>query len=127
MDETAEQTSLSLTNSEKERLSELEETVERGLETFVEVGRALMEIRDQRLYRADYDTFEAYCRERWGHQVDWAYKQIRASRVVENVSHGIDRPPVDDEDIRTLKPTRPLPTSERVARPLTKLPEDERA
>jgi hypothetical protein len=48
------------------RLSELETTIERGLKTFVEVGNALAEIRDSRLYRESYATFEDYCRERWG-------------------------------------------------------------
>jgi hypothetical protein len=37
-----------------DRLRELEEVVERGLATFVEVGRALQEIRDAQLYRATH-------------------------------------------------------------------------
>lgn len=41
-----------LTTTETERLTDLETTIERGLKTFVEVGQALMEIRDGRLYRA---------------------------------------------------------------------------
>jgi hypothetical protein len=33
----------------------------------IDVGLALLEIRDQRLYReAGYRTFEEYCKERWG-------------------------------------------------------------
>lgn len=47
-------------------LAECEEVIERGLATFVEVGEALLEIRDSRLYRETHDTFEFYCRERWG-------------------------------------------------------------
>jgi hypothetical protein len=46
------------------RLETLERVIESGLRTFVEVGEALMEIRDQRLYQDA--TFEDYCRERWG-------------------------------------------------------------
>ena len=51
---------------EAEKLARHEQVIERGLATFVEVGEALSEIRDARLYRESHTTFEAYCRERWG-------------------------------------------------------------
>jgi hypothetical protein len=54
-----------LTASEKGRLDQLEEKIERGLKTFIEVGTALREIRDKRLCRQTHGTFEDYCRERW--------------------------------------------------------------
>lgn len=38
----------------------LERKVERA---FYEAGKALMEIRDRRLYRSTYKTFEEYCRD----------------------------------------------------------------
>ena len=47
-------------------LAELEEIVERGKATFIEVGLALREIRDGRLYKKNYSSFEEYCRFRWG-------------------------------------------------------------
>lgn len=67
------------------RLAHLEGVIERGLETFVEVGRALMEIRDQRLYRETHKTFEAYCRERWGWGRNYANKQITAAEVAKEL------------------------------------------
>jgi hypothetical protein len=54
-----------LAPDESQRLAELEAVVERGLTTFIEVGEALREIRDARLYKASHGTFEAYLRERW--------------------------------------------------------------
>ena len=42
-----------------------EMVIEMGWSTFVEVGLALARIRDARLYRIEFDTFETYCRERW--------------------------------------------------------------
>src|SRR5204862_6589885 len=42
-----------------------EAIIAKGWETFVDVGRALTVIRNKRLYRADYETFEAYCRQKW--------------------------------------------------------------
>lgn len=81
--------------SEKKRLAELEAVVERGLQTFVEVGAALMEIRDSRLYREHYDTFANYCRERWGVQRRRAYQLMDAAAVVGNVKDFSHPPQVE--------------------------------
>lgn len=68
-----------------ERLNELELVIEKGLQTFVEVGNALMEIRDTRLYREQFGTFEDYCRDRWGMSKMHAYRLIDAAQVVTNL------------------------------------------
>jgi hypothetical protein len=47
-----------LTSVEKTRFAELESVVETHLETFLTVGRALCEIRNKRLYRQYWTTFE---------------------------------------------------------------------
>jgi hypothetical protein len=49
---------LSVTESAK--LENLEEVIDGGLKSFIEVGRALMEIREGRLYRATHMQFESY-------------------------------------------------------------------
>ena len=56
--------------------------------------------------RATHKTFEDYCREKWGIERRQAYRLIDASEVSKNVSQG----------------TQTQPTTERQARPLTKLP-----
>jgi hypothetical protein len=99
-----------------------EQTIERGLKTFVEVGTALAAIRDERLYRDGYETFEAYCKGRWGWERRHAYRLMDAAGVVANVSQG-----THSRIKITLGGPPPLPDSERVARPLTKLPADEQA
>ncbi len=71
-----------LTIAEKEVLADCERVVEAGLETFVEVGRALMAIRDRRLYREGHATFEDYCVTRWRLSSSRARQLIRASQVV---------------------------------------------
>ncbi len=43
------------------RLKELEGIIRRGKEVFLEVGRALEEIRLRRLYYPEHETFAAYC------------------------------------------------------------------
>ena len=62
-------------------LATCEQVIERGLTTFVEVGQALVRIRDGRLYRADHPTFEIYCEARWGMSRRRAYQLIEASAV----------------------------------------------
>ncbi len=65
-----------ITDIVTDRLLECERVIERGLNTFVEVGAALLEIRDGRLYKNDYSTFEDYCRERWG------FTRMRATQLI---------------------------------------------
>jgi hypothetical protein len=66
---------------ERGRLTELEAVIERGIATFVDVGLALAEIRDGRLYRQTHSTFDDYCRERWGFSRSRGYRLIRAAEL----------------------------------------------
>lgn len=95
------------------KLENLEETINTGLKSFLDVGRALMQIRDEKLYRKSHDTFEVYCQQRWDMSIRFAQMQISAAKTADRISdanHG-----------------SPLPKTERVARPLTKLPEEDQA
>lgn len=89
---------------EDNRLRELEATIKAGVRTFVDVGLALLEIRDSRLYRASHATFDAYCRERWGMSKTHANRQIDAAGVA-----GL------------LAPMGVIPATERQARELVPL------
>lgn len=92
-------------------LQECESRIEKGLATFIEVGTALLEIRDQRLYREQYRTFEEYCRERWELKQSRAYQLMDSAKIIENLSSTIVE----------------LPRTESQARPLAKLePEQQR-
>jgi hypothetical protein len=95
-----------ITIEESKRLILLEEQIKRGLDTFVEVGEALLEIRDSRLYRIEHETFEAYCREKWGMSRQNAHELIGAALVNENLSGTPDKPKI---------------TAVSQARPMTKL------
>ncbi|MBD2248285.1 hypothetical protein H6G26_33490, partial [Nostoc sp. FACHB-888] len=53
-----------LTEQEISDRLHLERKVERA---FFEAGKALMELRDRKLYRSTHKTFEEYCRDRFGH------------------------------------------------------------
>lgn len=103
-----------LSTSEAGRLVELETVIERGLQTFIEVGSALMEIRNSRLYRQRYATFEEYCQERWDLRKSRIYQLMDAAEVVENLK---------SSTIVELSSGNmmPLPVNEAQARPLAKL------
>ena len=73
-----DETSESLSLIEAQILARYEEIIAQGLQTFVEVGHALMAIREQRLYRQSYQTFEAYLRQRWDLSRPRAYQLIDA-------------------------------------------------
>jgi hypothetical protein len=90
------------------RLVELEQTIERGLQTFIEVGEALREIRDSRLYLERYDTFEDYLRERWsGMSRSRAHRLIDAADVVEMLPIG--NTPANEAQARELVPLLDTP------------------
>lgn len=57
--------------------------IERGIQTYLEVGAALREIRDSRLYKKNYSSFEEYCRTRWGWGDRKVNEDIQALEYVE--------------------------------------------
>ena len=69
---------------ESQRLQELEKLIAKGQKTFVEVGLALAEIRDLRLYKREYSGFEEYCRKKWGWTKQHAYRLIEAAPVAKS-------------------------------------------
>lgn len=71
-----------MTPSEKRHFGALERRIGTGLQTFREVGLALLEIRDSRLYRETHSTFEGYCTERWGMPRARAYQLIDSAKTV---------------------------------------------
>lgn len=103
-----------------------EACIERSLQTFSEVGEALLKIRDERLYRAKYRTFEIYCQERWNWSKTHANRQIEAARVARNLSPMGDKAdPIRDVKDQNLTPMGVTPESERQVRALAKLPAEE--
>lgn len=71
-----------LNDTELAHLRKCEDIIKSGLNTFLEVGRALAEIRDNRLYRAGYKTFERYCKDVWDLSKTHVNRQISAQETV---------------------------------------------
>jgi hypothetical protein len=67
---------------EREDFARLETMVDRGLTGFVEVGNALCEISDRRLYRETHSTFQEYVLAKWKMTARRAYQLCEAAEVV---------------------------------------------
>lgn len=91
---------------EEGHLASCEETLQRGLATFFEVGNALLKIRDLRLYRFSHGTFEAYCHERWNIGRTYAWRVIAAAERLK---------------LLPQEPSGPRPVNEFQMRPFLKL------
>ena len=99
--------SADLTVSEAERLDACEQVIERGLATFVDVGTALLEVRDSRLYRMTYPTFEAYCEARWNMARNYANKLVTAAQVVNGLGTNVPILPANEAQARELSGLAP--------------------
>lgn len=100
--------SLKLSVDDGLRFHTLEKVIDRGKKGFVEVGEALEEIRDKKLYREKYGTFEEYCLKKWGWSANYGRRVIEAAEVAKSVPIG------------TI-------TNEGSARALAKVPREHRA
>ena len=74
-----------LTQREETLLEKLEEIIKEGQTTFIKVGEALAEIRDTKLYRKEFDTFQEYCQTKWGFSRVRAHQLMEASELVKEL------------------------------------------
>jgi hypothetical protein len=85
--------------------------IQAGLNAFQRAGKKLIRIRDERLYREEYDTFEDFCRATLG----------KSKTYVNNVIQGYELIQALIAQGETV-----LPDSERLARQLAKYPKGDR-
>lgn len=98
-----------MTTEERQEYARHTTIIKRGLRNFIEVGNSLRTVRDKRLYRADYGTFEQYCDQELELSRRRAYQLMDAAQLNDNLCTTVHK----------------LPKNEAQARPLTGLPPDE--
>lgn len=98
-----------LTTAEEKRKEELVRIVKDGLNKFIEVGMALAEIRDKKLYRNTHQTFEEFVNNTFSIGIRYAQMLMQGTKTVEN--------------LKTRTQVR-LPESERQVRPLSEFDND---
>jgi len=99
--ETADVMAYALSEEERNELAAREQTIKQGLKSFVEVGNALVIIRDDRLYRAEHSSFGS-CRARWQMGGSRAYQLIEAS-AAEVVERAAETGPLTATSIREAR------------------------
>lgn len=86
-----------------------EELLELAKQSYDQLGAALSEIRDKRLYRQHYGTFEAFVRAEFDKSREWAYKLIAVEKAVRELPRDAPRPK-SARAARKLLPKRSKPT-----------------
>jgi hypothetical protein len=100
-----------LTTTESTLLQKHERTIKQTQGAFIACGKALAEIRDLKLYRATFSTFEDYC------QIVWKWGRERARLLIDGACIADELPPE----------VKALIHKEGQARALSKVPKDARA
>jgi hypothetical protein len=94
-----------LNDAEYADLEQLETTISTGLATFLDVGAALAEIKERRLYRQNHSSFDAYCRNQWEMGKSKAYALIQAATIIGELSGIPDTPlPANAAQAEALAP-----------------------
>lgn len=100
-------TGTALTKVESKEFGTLETTIDKGLVTFYEVGSAFKTIRDSKFYRENFDTFEDYCRQRFGMEKSHTYRLIDCCELRDNLSPIGEVFPANEAQARTLTKLKP--------------------
>ena len=74
-----------LSPEEKHSLASCEKVIQKGVSTFQETGIALMQVRDEKLYRIGYESFDDYLDKRWNLTNSRARQFIAAAKTVASV------------------------------------------
>jgi len=110
----------SFTSETERSFEQCEIVIRKGLQSFVDVGRALLEIRKEKYYQAQYETFTEYCRARWNLGTSRVYQLINATYVMDNLStYSEDTAEVSSEEVPHYESL--FPQIESQVRPLSRL------
>ncbi|BAZ18924.1 hypothetical protein NIES4071_108090 (plasmid) [Calothrix sp. NIES-4071] len=109
-----------LSYDELQEREHLEKLVERA---FYEAGKGLRTLRDKKLYRSTHNSFEEYCKERFGFERRQPYRLIEAAGVIDNIVEMCPNWTHSENEEDSTRPnwTQIVPTNECQVRPLTKL------
>ena len=78
---------MSALSKKRKRLEELESQVSSHITEF---GRVLGEIHAKELYLETHETWEKYCKDRWGIGKSYGYKLIKTAKTLDRVSTIVD-------------------------------------
>ena len=102
-----------LTGEEIDDRQQLEAVIKKSFTSFLLVGKALVEIRDRKLWRDGFTSFNAYCAEKWGFKKANANFLIQSAEVAGALSEKSANRLANSKQARTLGKV-PAPDRERV-------------
>jgi len=97
-----------LTLEQQAQLDGYEKTIQDGVGSFVEVGRALKAIDDQKLYgTAPKQDFVGYCKTRWRMSKQYAFRLIHAAEFVDKLKsvdgkNAVKVFPINESQVRPI-------------------------
>lgn len=97
----ATQPELIIDNTAAAELTEREKRIEHAeRDAYFVRGQELRAIREDKLYRERYQTFEEYCEKRWELTEVHADRLINAATFAEKLTHGLVQTPSTERHIR---------------------------
>lgn len=91
-----------LSKPERSKLTQLEDVIATAQRWQAAAAKALVEIRDRKLYRGEYKTFEAYGHARWGYEKTYLYSLCQWGETMGNLSAFAERIPLREAHARPL-------------------------
>ncbi|AFY72054.1 hypothetical protein Pse7367_3831 (plasmid) [Thalassoporum mexicanum PCC 7367] len=88
-----------LSVAERQRLHKYEQMIRQNI---IEIGLALLDIQESRLYRETHANFEAYAFEQFGISKTYAYGKIAAAKVIKNLTGVAPMLPQNERQCRPL-------------------------
>jgi hypothetical protein len=97
--------------SSQSRYEVLKEKIRTWLDDRLKIGDALREIREGKLYKNEYSTFEEFCDQEYGLKHSQAYRLIEAVEIKESLNSS----PVGDkiQNERQARALKPVPVEQR--------------
>jgi hypothetical protein len=94
-----------LTSRDHADLIRIEKEIESGIRTWIRIGRLLSEIKDRKLYRLNYPSWEEYCEKRWGFSGRQGYYLASGAEKVDATSQEAKSlPPLTPFHLRNYTP-----------------------
>lgn len=116
-----------LSKIEQDALRDCEEVIAKGMTNFRDVGEALMRIRDEKLFRQKFGTFEEYCQTTWDFGKRRANQIIAATKVelIESTPQKKSGKKISQSGDRDIENAVLQPSTDSQVRALSSLPESE--
>lgn len=113
-----------LTQQEQQAFEACEKAIGIGLQAFKQAGKALMLIKEKRLYRAKWSSFEQYLDQRWRISTSYAGRLIDAVEIVARLE-GLPEPTTESQ-VRPLASVPPEKQRETWEKVVATVPEEQR-